>query len=173
MCIHSTTSLPAPCYFIYVPVLSQYRRCYTYVNIAFFSVFKAHTHKLYILRHFANIGYIYIYLIRLWYLILLFILYNNWLSFIGTMQPSELLVKQSAEKQFFLQEMITYPEYWRSPSIFSGVFWCVFFFYIMDARLVITEKKYLQYDGHSCKIIRNVRDLVRSHDIWYILLTIR
>jgi hypothetical protein len=43
-----------------------------------------------------------VYLIRLWYLILIFAFYNNVLSFIETLQSSEVLVKQSAEKQTIL-----------------------------------------------------------------------
>ena len=75
------------------------------MSLAFISAFKAHTHKLYILRHFTDIGYIYTnaYLIRLSYLILIFAFYNNVLSFIETLQSSEVLVKQSAEKQTILR----------------------------------------------------------------------
>ena len=43
-----------------------------------------------------------IYLIRLRNLILIFAFYNNLLYFIGTLQPSDDLVKQSADKQTIL-----------------------------------------------------------------------
>ena len=44
-------------FFIYVPIPSQYRKRHVYVNLAFISVFKAHTHKLHIIRHFTDIEF--------------------------------------------------------------------------------------------------------------------
>ena len=97
-----TTSLPAPFYFIYVPVLRQYRKRHAWVNLAFIPVFKAHTHKLYILRHFTDIVSLYRSNSSLIFNSCIFSFYNNVLSYIGNLQPSEVLVKQSAEKQTIL-----------------------------------------------------------------------
>ena len=84
----------------------------------------------------------------------------------------------------FLQELITYPEHRRSPSVLSGLFClcvclfvCLFgFFFLLFLRVFFAIEfavlrftafvlyngcnfskhriKYLQYNGHSCKIIR-------------------
>jgi len=77
-------------------------------------------------------------------------------SFIGTLQPSEVFVKQSAEKQTIIAELITYPEHRRSPMVFIGFFVVVFFVVAFLPLYCAFLLRFTASDYSNCFVLWNV-----------------